>query len=125
MVRLALAAFAVLLALGLATPARAEGWVEAQIRASAVRFGQSPAFMVRVARCESDLDWRAIGAEGERGVWQIHPRGLWSEFLALGYTNPVSVYESSEFAARMFRDGRGGAWSCWHFVQGLRVPWWR
>ena len=85
----------------------------------------SASMMLRLADCESRMDPRAVGKEGEVGLMQLHPRGLLPEFFRLGYGNPWSAWQQSDFTARMLADGLGRHWSCWWTrVAGRRPPWW-
>jgi soluble lytic murein transglycosylase-like protein len=52
----------------------ASGKIDEVIRASALEQGIDPDLAVAIAIVESQVDPRAIGAAGERGVFQLHPR---------------------------------------------------
>jgi hypothetical protein len=78
-------------------------------------YGVAPLYLEAVARCESDLDATAVGAQGEIGVMQFHPRGLWPE-TPLGRAG-LSLYEATveqhiEMAAWAFGQGLGFHWAC-------------
>jgi hypothetical protein len=62
---------------------------------------------VRVAWCESRLDRRALGAAGERGLFQIHP-------VHFGWVDERRLWEpryNARIALRLSRGGRD--WSPW------------
>jgi len=51
--------------------------IEQLIVDRAIIHGANPQLLLRVARCESGFNPNLIGASGERGVAQWHPRGAW------------------------------------------------
>lgn len=64
---------------------------------------------IRVARCESRLDPRAVGGAGERGLFQIHP-------VHFSWADPRRLFEPIYNARVAYRLSRGGtswrAWTC-------------
>lgn len=86
--------------------------VVAIIREAASAYGLSGDYLVAVADCESTLDVWAVGAAGELGLFQLHPRGLLPTFRAWGYSDPWDASEQAWFAARAFSLGYGSHWSC-------------
>lgn len=79
------------------------------IYAAADRYGQPREDMLRVARCESNLDPNAVGA-GSLGLFQFL-RGTWA-------TTPYASYDifdpwaSANAAGWMWSVGRRGEWTC-------------
>lgn len=66
-------------------------------------FGANWLAAVRVAWCESTFSPGATGAEGEMGIWQIHPR--W---------HPDATYDPLGNALAAYRISAGGVnWSAW------------
>ena len=53
----------------------------------------------------------ALGAQGERGIAQLHPRGKLLTFYAQGYTNPNNPWQAIEFLEAQLRQGQGNAWT--------------
>jgi hypothetical protein len=78
----------------------------------AAAYGISGAYLVRVARCESTLDPYAVGARGEQGLFQLHPRGMGLRFWRDGYTDIWSIWQQADFTSRMFASGLSFHWSC-------------
>jgi hypothetical protein len=111
MKRLALAILVLVVVLG-AGPGHAQEPVVAVIEDRAAAHGVSGSYLVRVARCESNLDPRAVGAAGEQGLFQLHARGLRPLFFQWGYADPFNAWESADFAARAFAAGLSRHWSC-------------
>lgn len=89
--------------------AEREARMMAIIRAAFSRLGLDTEFAIRVARCESGLNPNAVGAAGELGLFQLHPRGV-------GYGYPREVLldpaENSRIAAEYVAKHGWGAWSC-------------
>lgn len=80
--------------------------VTSTIRAVFGRYGRQA---LRVARCESHLNPRALGAAGERGIFQIHP----VHFRWLDEDRLWQPYYNARVAYRMSRGGRDWrAWTC-------------
>ena len=103
-----------------------DDYVRSVIVAAANRHGIGSWALVTVAECESELNPYAVGAEGEFGIFQIHPAGLAREYWRRGYTSSWSVWQQADFAASMFAAGHATKWSCYHTeVLGRRPPWWR
>lgn len=82
---------------------------------AAVRHGIDQDFFLKVAKCESNLDPRAINPRGPYiGLFQFHPR-TYSAFGGRDLYDPV---EQSEVAARMFAQGLAFQhWECAHIVR--------
>jgi hypothetical protein len=90
-------------------------WTEAEIvriiREAARAFGQPEEDMVRVARCESVLDPRAVNPQGPWfGLFQFH-RATWAStpFAERDIFDPVA---NANAAAWMWREGRRNEWTC-------------
>jgi len=66
---------------------------------------------LRVASCESGgtLDAALVGAEGELGVFQLHPEGAGARFEALGW-NLADPRENAIAAALVVASDGWGAW---------------
>jgi hypothetical protein len=64
---------------------------------------------IRVARCESLLNPRAVGRAGERGLFQVHP-------VHFGWAQPWRLFDPVWNSRVAYRLSRGGtswrAWSC-------------
>lgn len=81
------------------------------ITAAAHRYGQSPAAMIAVARCESALNPRAVNrSSGASGLFQFMP-GTWrtTPYAAQNIFDPVA---NANAAAWMWSVGRRGEWVC-------------
>jgi hypothetical protein len=91
---------------------RRVGTVADIIHDRAAAHGVSGAWLLRVARCESNLNPRAVGRAGELGLMQLHPRGLLPLFYRMGYRDPFNAWESADFSARMFARGLSYHWTC-------------
>lgn len=81
------------------------------ITAAAIEYGQSPAAMLAVARCESNLDPAVVNrSSGASGLFQFLP-GTWR-------TTPFKTYSifdpwaNANAAAWMWQQGRRGEWVC-------------
>jgi uncharacterized protein YraI len=81
------------------------------ITVAATRYGQSPAAMIAVARCESNLDPRAVNrSSGASGLFQFLP-GTWRTTPYAG----ESIFDpraNANAAAWMWSVGRRGEWNC-------------
>ena len=83
--------------------------VIAIIRAAAARYNQDGNRMVRVAECESSLNPRAYDAgSGASGLFQFMP----ATFYGNGGHDIWDATDQSNIAAKMFSEGKSGAWSC-------------
>lgn len=74
-------------------------------------YGVDAYLLVRVAWCESRFDRFAVGAQGEVGLFQLHPRGKLATFWRW-YDDPYDVWQQSDFAAWQFSEGQRHHWSC-------------
>jgi hypothetical protein len=90
-------------------------WTEAEIvqiiREAARAFNQPEEDLLRVARCESVLDPRAVNPQGPWfGLFQFH-RSTWAStpFAARDIFDPVA---NANAAAWMWQQGRRGEWTC-------------
>jgi hypothetical protein len=90
--------------------------VAAVVRERAVAHDVSPWLLEALATCESRLDPEAVGAAGELGLMQLHPRGLLPAFYRMGFDDPWSVYQQADFAAWAIANGYARHWSCWRVV---------
>lgn len=104
--------------------AQSEGEIEQLIIERAIVHGADPATLLRVARCESRFNPYLVGASGERGVAQWHPRGVWFStpaYRELGiniiqlYTTGHEhvVYYDIDMFAWAFANGYQRHWSCY------------
>ncbi|MDP9364016.1 MAG: transglycosylase SLT domain-containing protein [Chloroflexota bacterium] len=77
---------------------------------AALRFGQNPEDMLRVATCESGLDPGAVGSGLYYGLFQFVP----STFAGTPYgdQNIYDPYANANAAAWMWSQGRRGEWVC-------------
>jgi peptidoglycan hydrolase CwlO-like protein len=83
--------------------------VIAIIRAAASRYNQDGDRLVRVANCESSLNPRAYDAgSGASGLFQFMP----ATFYGNGGHDIWDATDQSNIAAKMFSEGKSGAWSC-------------
>jgi hypothetical protein len=90
-------------------------WTEEEIvqiiRDAAREFGQPVADMIRVGRCESNLDPRAVNPQGPwLGLFQFH-RSTWAStpFADRDIFDPVA---NANAAAWMWQQGRRNEWTC-------------
>jgi hypothetical protein len=90
-------------------------WTESEIlqiiRDAAHAFGQPVDDMIRVARCESVLDPRAVNPQGPwLGLFQFH-RTTWAStpFAERDIFDPVA---NANAAAWMWQQGRRDEWTC-------------
>jgi hypothetical protein len=95
-----------------AAPASRAPSPAALIHQRAAQYGVSGAWLERTIWCESRFNPRAVGAAGELGAAQLHPRGLLPRFFALGYTDPMNFDQAVTFTARMFSQGQSSHWTC-------------
>lgn len=81
------------------------------ITAAANRYGQNPAAMIAIARCESGLNPQAYnGRSGASGLFQFLP-GTWRTTPFAGYSI-FDPWASANAAAWMWSVGRRGEWVC-------------
>lgn len=90
------------------TPERDQRMMEI-IRAAFSRYGLNVDFAIEVARCESRLDPSAVGAAGELGLFQLHPRGVGYGYTRETLLDPV---ENSRIAAAHVAKHGWSAWTC-------------
>jgi hypothetical protein len=84
----------------------AQGSYEAEIYAACEVHRCDPNQLIRVMNCESGGDHSAVGPNGERGIFQYHPNGMWPEMAGAG------PYEQIWHAAEQFANGLGYHWVC-------------
>ena len=98
---------AVVLVLVLAT-GNAEGANKHQIRSTICQvFGSRCGPAIRVATCESRLNPFALGSQGERGIFQLHP-------VHFGWLNEDRLWEPRYNARAAYILSKGGRnWSHW------------
>lgn len=104
--------------------------LETEIYAAAERHDVSARQMIRVAWCESKMgDFDFGDNRHSHGPFMLNdrPTGLLGHFRWVGYTNPYSYWQSSDYFARVlsgefaldrsmiYRFGivRPNRWSCW------------
>ena len=94
-----------------AAPASSGGSITEIITAAANRYGQSPAAMLAVARCESNLDPNAVNkSSGASGLFQFMP-GTWKTTPYASYSI-FDPWASANAAGWMWSVGRRGEWVC-------------
>lgn len=93
-----------------AAPASGGGDVTQIITDAALRYGQNPEDMLRVATCESGLDPGIVGSGIYHGLFQFVP----STFAGTPYgdQNIYDPYANANAAAWMWSQGRRGEWVC-------------
>lgn len=94
-----------------AAPASSGNSIVDTITAAANKYGQNPAAMLAVARCESGLNPQAYnGRSGASGLFQFLP-GTWrtTPFASYSIFDP---WASANAAAWMWSVGRRGEWVC-------------
>jgi uncharacterized protein YraI len=81
------------------------------ITEAAIAYGQSPAELLRVARCESNLDPSAYNPySGASGLFQFLP-GTWRTTPFAGHSI-FDPWANANAAAWMWSVGRRGEWNC-------------
>jgi hypothetical protein len=79
------------------------------IRAAAARYGANAEQLLRVAMCESHLNWNSYNASsGATGLFQFKP----ATFRAHGGHNIWDAAEQADIAAKMFSQGLAYEWAC-------------
>ena len=92
-------------------PAAGGGSITEIITEAANRYGQNPAAMLAVARCESGLNPNAYNARsGASGLFQFLP-STWRTTPYAGYSI-FDAWASANAAAWMWSVGRRGEWVC-------------
>ena len=70
-------------------------------------FGSRCAYALRIAQCESNLNPRAVGGAGERGIFQVHP-------VHFRRFNAARLFDPLYNARAAFALSHGGRdWSPW------------
>ena len=65
-----------------------------------------------VATAESGLNPHAVGAQGERGIWQLHPQGWLPGYYAWSEVDDVTdVEDTSRYVARRVAQEGWGAFT--------------
>ncbi len=81
----------------------------------AALYNVSSAHLIDTAECESTFNESSIGLQGERGIFQFHPQGLWSE-IPLGKRGVAlttsTTEQQIEMAAWAWSEGLSSHWSC-------------
>jgi hypothetical protein len=94
-----------------ASPASNQGPIIDLITEAAWRYGQSPAAMIAVARCESELNPKAYNrSSGASGLFQFLP-STWRSTPYANYSI-FNAWASANAAAWMWSVGRRGEWVC-------------
>lgn len=90
--------------------------VEEMVRAAARLAGVDEHLMVRVAFCESSFRPDAVGAAGERGIFQFMPRTWAANAPRYGFSADFDEAFQPDanvlVAAAMFAAGKGHLWTC-------------
>lgn len=99
---------------GAPSPGNGSGYTTDQIiqiiYAAADRYGQPREDMLRVARCESNLDPNAVNPAGSYGLFQFVP-STWASTPYAGY-DIFDPWASANAAGWMWSQGRRGEWVC-------------
>lgn len=92
-------------------PASSGGSIIEIITEAANRYGQSPAAMIAIARCESNLDPNAVNrSSNASGLFQFLP-GTWRTTPYASYSI-FDPWANANAAAWMWSVGRRGEWVC-------------
>jgi hypothetical protein len=118
--RLVVHALALAVVLACAATARADPFDSsdtlAAIEQASSSTGVAQSWLYRVIGCETGWTFNphAVGDRGTSlGPAQLHRGGgELPRFYAFGYSDPFDPYQSIEFMALEFADGRARAWSC-------------
>lgn len=70
-------------------------------------------FAFSVARCESNLNPRATGRAGERGLFQIHPTWFNKSVPGVGVVNANRLYDAEYNIRVAYHIKRNYGWSHW------------
>lgn len=98
----------------LASVAHADGWTPDDVLASMDTHSSTAACMVRMEVGGVGYDPYAVGAEGELGPVQLHPRGLLSLYEEWsGGASPYDPYTSMDFLDWAIANGYGPQWTSW------------
>lgn len=86
--------------------------LEQIVRERAEAHGASGDLLVGIIDCETGRTWDAslVGAAGELGPVQLHPRGELIEFYRRGYSDPTDWWEAGDFASSRLAEGERNAW---------------
>ena len=86
--------------------------VEQIIREEFGALGLDGEYAIGVARCEDpSLDPLAVGAHGERGIFQLHPQGAGARFIERGW-DLWDARTNVRAAAEEVAENGWSAWSC-------------
>lgn len=96
------------------SPADAEPDVLALIRDAARRWGLDEQLMLRIARCESELNPKAAGPAGQLGLFQFSPATWrWASVAAgLADASPLDTRANVEAAAWLLATDGPHHWGC-------------
>jgi len=79
-------------------------------------YGVDAGDMLRLAMCESGQQpYVRNGSQGETGVYQLHPRGVWlaSPWRHLGFEAMRDPELNVRVTAWLVAHGYGRHWTCW------------
>lgn len=66
-----------------------------------------------IVSLESRFDPNAVGAAGEIGLAQLHPRGKAPEFAAMGFGDIWSPYAQADYLDWALANGQGYHWTAY------------
>lgn len=96
-----------------------DAWTLHALTVAAEQYGVPFRELYVTAECESgsfrpDVVYGpTLGALGEKGMMQLHPRGKLIEFYAVGYSDPFDPVQAADYTAWAFSRGQQYHWSCW------------
>jgi soluble lytic murein transglycosylase-like protein len=88
------------------SPGGAARSISSIVYSAARDFGLSGSYLLSVARCESELDPRAVSAAGYYGLFQFD-QGTWASY---GYGSIYDPVAQAQTAARLMAAGQTGRW---------------
>lgn len=93
-------------------------WTEERIVEEIRRiFPEQPETMIRIARCESGLDYDVISKTNDRGLMQINMQAHGKELERLG-VDPLTVEGNLSFARKLYDERGTQPWymskHCWN-----------